>query len=145
MAAMKVVYTNSRGDKCLWEVSIVWCKQINHNKLGQHSVLEITTPGRVFLSMFTFPSTSSTISLNHEWHHATPKRAKSGTVRRERNNFYSFPNSPALQLLVCFALPLHSFPSVAPKTPLFFSNWLQRLALCFFPSYIFPNQKNKTI
>lgn len=141
---MKVVYINSRGDKCLWEVSIVWCKQINHNRLGQHSTLEIATVGKVFPFTFTSHPTSSIISLNHEWHQTTLR--ETSTLGTQRNNLYSFSPSPSLKCLVCFAPALHTFfllvlPRLLSSSATDFREWL----CVFSPLYIFPKQKNRTI
>lgn len=56
-----------------------------------------------------------------------------------------------IPIFTCFATPCmlcsgssYILPSLAPKTPLFFSNWLQRMALCSFPSvHLSQSEKQK--
>lgn len=133
---MKVVYTNSRGDKCLWEVSIVWCKQINHNKFGQHSMLEIATVGKVFPFTFFLPSHLKYYFIEL-W--VTPNNPSERELRycQSKNKqpflipIFTLTGLESLRALLW--LFIH-FSFLAPKTPLFFSNWLQRMALFSFPS-----------
>lgn len=108
---MQVVYTNSRGDKCLQEDPTVWCKQISQNKLEQSSWLKMATAGKVFPFTLAFPS-HHIISLNHISNTDQPltvQRQTGNSTTESKVQSFAHPNvasSPPFQFLACFVLPL---------------------------------------
>lgn len=137
---MKVVYTNSREDKCLWEVSIAWCKQINHNKLGPQTNNRHCWDSISLHIYFPLPPQVLFHWIMSET--KPPLREPSQILSEQKET--SFTNSH-LHLL-CNSLHallwLFNFPFFrsqnSSSTDFREREWL------FFPLYFFPNQKNRT-